>query len=436
ILYYQKKDDGALDIFQKQLFKNGLKKVSGDEYLIYSEIDRKFLFNLASNGITDEMMGKSLLKPNLLGFTALKGGQNWWSVDRLYSFTSPIIVEKNGLCTSFFPGLKAGQNCPVEPHLIEPLGVFEMDKRLFYYGLYSAQGNDKDEYFQWIILCDQAGNMLSSDQLLKQETIDAILEYNEEQNTNYTVRSAGRKAFVPAVDRKGFIYYGVIDYEWKRINVFKRHHNHYVPVKTTENYHEKFVDEGNIAFSPIKLECNPLAERGVFPEVILLNGKKVELLDSAQVTKKGYYVRVNRYTDEKLHTKLRRTLKILPPEIQKLQDTIANQNTSWCPYSISLNLHGKGEITSLHYSFGDVIMCARVVEVTTDLDVFVRVDLDNWAEIIVFDKDGKYKDRFVFNRQHYEKRKDLIIISEKREILEQDFESDRKGAVYLHWVLQ
>lgn len=436
ILYYRNNGDRTLEVYQKELFKKSLKKVSGDEYSIYSEIDKKFLFNIASNGITDEMVAKSFLKPNLLGFTTVKGGMNWWAVDRLYSFTSPIIVEKNGEYKSFFPGLKTGQTCPVETHLIEPFGVFQTDGRWFYYGLYSAKGNDKDEYFQWIILCDQSGNILSSDRLLKQETIDAILDYNEKQHTNYTVRSAGKNAFVPAVDRNGFIYYGIIDYERKRINVFKRHHKHYVPVKTEESHHGKFVDEGNIAFSPIKLECSPLAQRGVFPEVILLNGKDVKLLDSSQVTKKGYYVRVNRYTDKKLGTRLKRTLNILPPEIQKLQDSIANQNTSWCPYSISLNLDGTGEIASLYYSFGDVIMCARVVEVTNNFEVFVRVDLDKWAEIIVFNKEGKYQNRFIFNRQHYQKRKDLIIIPEKREILERDFESDRKGNTFLRWVLQ
>ena len=42
----------------------------------------------------------------------------------------------------------------------------------------------------------------------------------------------------------------------------------------------------------------------------------------------------------------------------------------------------------MFYGLGDVIMCARVVEVTDTKEVFVRVDLDNWAEMIVFSDEG------------------------------------------------
>jgi len=215
-----------------------------------------------------------------------------------------------------------------------------------------------------------------------------------------------------------------------------RQHLHYVPVKTENNAESKFINEGNIAFSPIKLECNSLANRGIRPEVILLSGKDVNFLDNEQTTRKGYFVTVHRYTDETLRTKLSRTQSALPAELQKMQDSIAGVNTSWCPYTISLNQGEKGEIARLFYGFGDVIMCARVVEVTNTNEVFVRVDLDNWAEMIVFSTEGKYLSRFIFNRQHYEKRKDLVVISEKREIVERDFESDRNGKAYFRWELQ
>lgn len=435
ILYYCERENDKPEIFKKKLFKNKLKKVSSDKFAIYSEINKSVLFNLASNSITDEMSMKSFLMPHLLGYTSLKDGLKWWSVDLLYSFTSPIIVEKDGKYHSFFPGLKADQACDVPTHLIEPLGVFQNDGRWFYYGLYTSKGNTEEEYYQSIILCDQAGNILSSDRLLKQETSDAILSFNKDQNTNYTVRRAGKNVFVPAVDRRGFLYYGILNYEWKKLDVFMRKHRRYVPAATENNLESKFKDEGNIAFSPIKLECGPLAKRGVHPEVILLNGKNVNFLDNEQTTRKGYYVTVHRYTDDNLHVKLSRTQGTLPPRIGQMQDSIAAQNTSWCPYTISLN-RGETEIAKVYYGFGDVIMCARVVEVTNTSEVFVRVDLDNWAEMIVFSKDGKYLNRFIFNRQPYEKRKDLVVISEKREIVERDFESDRNGDAYFRWELQ
>lgn len=436
ILYYREIDNDSNEVFQKALFKKDLKKIAKDNYKIYSEINRSVLFNIASNSITDEMSTKTFLMPNLLGYTALDGGVKWWTPDILYSFSSPIIVEQDGKYHSFFPGLKNDQPCDVKRHLIEPLGVFKMDGRWFYYGLYSSRGNKEDEYYQSLILCDQAGNILSSNRVLKQEITDAVLTYNKEQNTNYTVRRAGKHVFVPTVDRRGFLYYGIMNFENKKIEVYKRIHRHYVPVKTSINLESKFKNEGNIAFSPIKLECGSLANRGVRPEVILLNGKDVNLLDNDQTTKQGYYVTVHRYTDENLQKKLKRSQVSLPVEVQKIQDSIANLNTSWCPYTIGLNQDGKGEIARIYYGFGDVIMCARVIEATNTEEIFVRIDLDTWAEIIVFSKDGKYNSRFIFNRQPFEKRKDLVVISEKREIVERDFESDRSGKTYYSWELR
>ncbi|NLG16889.1 MAG: hypothetical protein GX556_06100 [Fibrobacter sp.] len=436
ILYYRTRGTDKPEVFQKKLFKDNLKPVPDEDYGIYSEIDKSVLFNMASNSITDEMSSKSYLMPHLLGYTSLKGGLKWWSIDRLYSFTSPIIVEKDKKYHSFFPGLKTDQKCDVKPHLIEPFGLFTVDNRWFYYGLVSLKGNTEDEYYQSLILCDQAGNILSNDRLLKQETADAVLEFNKSQNTNYTVRRAGKHAFVPAVDRRGFLYYGVMNYEWKKLDVYMRRHLHYVPVKTQNSIEHKFANEGNIAFSPIKLECNALANRGIRPEVILLNGKDVNFLDNEQTTRKGFFVTVHRYTDDILKTRLSRTQNGLPPEIQKMQDSIVDLNTSWCPYTISLNQGENGEIAKLFYGFGDVIMCARVVEVTETNEVYVRVDLDNWAEMVVFSTEGKYLSRFIFNRQNFEKRKDLVVISEKREIIERDFESDRNGKTYYRWELQ
>lgn len=436
ILYYREIRTDSVEVFQKKLFKKDLKKVPDANYNIFSEINRNVLFNIASNSITDEMSSKAFLMPHLLGYTALEGGIKWWTTDFLYSFSSPIIVEQDEKYLSFFPGLKADQPCEIKRHLIEPLGVFQMDGRWFYYGLYSSRGNAADEYYQSLILCDQAGNILSNNRVLKQEITDAVLTYNKEQNTNYTVRRAGKHVFVPTVDRRGFLYYGVMNFETKKIEVYKRIHRHYVPVKTTINLEGKFKDESNIAFSPIKLECGNLANRGVRPEVILVNDKSVNFLDNDQTTKQGYFITVHRYTDENLHTKLKRVQSSLPQRVQKMQDSIAKLNTSWCPYTISLNKGENGEIAKIYYGFGDVIMCARVVEVTKTEEVFVRVDLDTWAEMIVFTKDGKYISRFIFNRQPFEKRKDLVVISEKREIVERDYETDRSGKTYYSWELR
>jgi hypothetical protein len=438
ILYYREKPGEPPQVFQKRLFKDDLRGVSVEKYQVYSEINRSMLFNIASNSITDEMSTKSFLFPQLIGYTSLIGGIKWWTTDKMYSFSSPMVVEQEEKYLSFFPGMKADQPCDVKRHLIEPLGVFQTDGRWFYYGLYSSMGNTANEYYQTLILCDQAGNILSSDRLLKQEITDAVLTHvkNDDNNTNFTVRRAGRHVFVPAIDRRGILFYGIINFEWKKLDVYKREHRHYVPVGIKADIESKFAEESNIAFSPIKLECNPLALRGVRPEVILTNGKEVSFLDNDQTTRQGFYAMVHRYTDENLHTKLNRIQSSLPEKIQKMQDSIAKQSTSWCPYTIGLNKDPKGEIAKIFYGFGDVIMCARVVAVTSAKEVFVRVDLDTWAEMIVFTTEGKYITRFIFNRQPYEQRKDLMVVTDKREIFERDFESDRNGKSYCRWELR
>jgi len=211
---------------------------------------------------------------------------------------------------------------------------------------------------------------------------------------------------------------------------------HYVPVVTKNNLEEKFTFENDMEFEPIKLECNAMALKGVRPEVILTNGKDLNVLDNEQTARKGFFVTVHRYSDENLKTKLNRVQSSLDSTVQKIQDSIAKQSTSWCPYAIGINQEKAGEIAKLYYGFGDVIMTARVVEVTATNEVFIRVDLDKWAEILVFTTSGKYQSRFIFNRQPFNERKDLVVISEKREIVERDFESDKSGKTYKKWELQ
>jgi hypothetical protein len=435
ILYYRQKPGKEPEVFEKKLFKNRLMGLTEDDYQIFNEVGRSQLFNIASNSVVDEMGSKQFLLPQLLGYTSITDkGIKWWTIDKLYSFSSPIIAEQDGKYLSFFPGLKADQPCNIKRDLIEPLGVFTSDGRWFYYGLFSSMGNTADEYYQALVLCDQAGNILSSDRLLKQEITDAVLTHVESSNTNYTVRMAGRHVFVPAVDRSGNLYYGIINYEWKKLEVYKRKHMVYVPLATKADLQQKFDNESNMEFSPIKLECNAIAERGVHPEVILKKGKRIDFLDNEQTTLKGFYVLAHRYMDNNLKTKLNRIQSALPEEVQAMQDTIAKKSTAWCPYAISLN-RDSTVLAKLYYGYGDVIMCARVIEVTSD-KVFVRIDLDSWAEVIVFSTEGKYLSRFIFNRQNFDDRKDLVVVSNAGEIIERNYETDKSGKTYYRWVLQ
>ena len=138
ILYYSKGEEGGSDnVYEKKIFKKKLKKINKEKFEIYEQITKGHLFNLAANSITDEMGMRTFLMPLLVGYTALEGGTRWWTTDRLYGFTSPLLVEDQGKVTSFFPGLKADQTGEIQAHRVEPLGVYQMQGRWFYFGISS-----------------------------------------------------------------------------------------------------------------------------------------------------------------------------------------------------------------------------------------------------------------------------------------------------------
>jgi len=440
LIYYRKaKVQGAADdIYLKEILKKGLKKVSitASSYEIYSDISRGQLFNLASNSITDEMGQRNFLLPQLVGYTTLQGGTRWWSIDRLYAFSSPLIVEDQGVCNSFFPGLKSDQKCEVQAHRIEPLGVFQVQGRWYYMGVATSLGNKDDEYYQILVLCDQAGNMLYSSKLLKQEIGDALLQYVEKTNTNYTVRRAVRHVFVPAIDRKGDICYGILDFGKKQIEVYKRMFLRYQPQEASGMDQKLFAKANEIAYSPLLLDCNEESSgEGLLPEVTRMGDDGFQTLDKKALARKGYYVTVHRVIDQNLKKKLSRTQERLPRNVQKAQDSIAGLISAWCPYSIALNHEERGRLNFLHYGLHDELLCARVIAVTDSGEVFVRVDCEKWAEVVEFDADGCFVSRFVFNEQSYEDRKDLVVVGKNRSVAEEDYESPKGRRKHYVWRL-
>ena len=438
LVYYRKKKDLSIptEIFLKKIFKKQLKKVTTGSYQIYEHISRGQLFNLAANSITDEMGQRNFLMPLLVGYTKLDGGTRWWSVDRLYFFTSPLIVEEEGKCSSFFPGLKADQKCEIQPHKIEPLGVYQFQDRWYYFGISSSLGNTEDEYYQMLVLCDQAGNLLYSSKLLKQQIGDALLQYVKKTNTNYTVRRAVQHVFVPAINRDGDICYGIIDFENKEINVFKRMFLRYYPNPSKKLAPSVFECDNELAFTPMMLDCTEDSQKGLIPEITKLSDDGIKPLSKEQLVMNGYYVTVHRVTDEKIKTKLSRTQSGLPKNVQKAQDSIAGLISAWCPFSLALNHEERGRLSFLHYGFHDEVLSARVLRVTEKNDVFVRVDCEKWAEVVQFDGDGSFVNRFIFNTQDYQKRKDLVAVGKNGNVAEEDYEGPKNIQGFYIWKLQ
>ena len=437
LIYYRPKKDGSSpdEIYLKRIFKKELKRVNPATYEIYSNITRGQLFNLASNSITDEMGRRNFLMPLLVGYTALEGGTRWWSIDRLYSFTSPLIVEDHGVCNSFFPGLKPDQKSEIPAHQIEPLGVYRIQGRWYYFGIASSLGNTEDEYYQVLVLCDQAGNLLYSSKLLKQEISDALLQYVEQNNTNYTVRRAVRHVFVPAIDRNGDICYGMIDFEKKNIRVYRRMFLRYLrqPAKKLD---DKIFERANeLAFTPLMLDCTEGSGEGVLPEITRITDDGITALSEKSLRRKGYYVTVHRMTDSNLKTKLGRIQERLPKNVQRAQDSISTLISAWCPFSVALNHEERGKLNCLYYGFHDEVLSARVLAVTDSMNVFVRVDCEKWAEVVQFDSGGSFVNRFIFNTQEYSDRKDLVVVGRNGSVAEEDYEGGKGRMQRFIWRL-
>ncbi|MDR0306139.1 MAG: hypothetical protein LBI42_04785 [Chitinispirillales bacterium] len=434
-LIYYTEGDGPLEVFRKKLFKKGLVKVAPAEMEMFNEIRKFHPLNIYRSGATEDIGSKTYISKHLAGFTALEGGAKWWTTDLFFSFTSPLIMEQDGKFASFFPGLKeGGRHCDAPIKLIEPLGVFSREGRWYYLGIYSVTGSKDNEYFQTVALCDQAGNVLYCNQLLKQEMTDAVLQERRDtvtwKLTHFTVRKAGRHVFVPAVNAFGDIYYGMVNWEWKKIDVYKRRFIRFLPKSGPPAFADKFAKEEQFSFIPVKIECSNASRRGVLPEVLAQTENGMLLLAQEDLAKDNYYVKIHRLPNEELQKKLSRIHHTMPKHIAAMQDSISKLPTTWCPYGISLNHTAIETLSNLDYGFGDIVVCARVLGVSESKSVYVRVDLENWAEVVVFTQEGHFIERFTFNNQHFNDRKDAVTLSPNDEIYEKDYEGGigRKGA--------
>jgi hypothetical protein len=433
LLYYQEGKD-KLEVYRKQLHKNGMKKVDLEKRECLKDIKKVHLFNLAHNTSTDEMARKCYEKPHLVGYTSEEGGYKWWTTDKFYSFDSPLILEKEGTFVSFFPGVKASQKTQGRKHLIEPLGAFTVGGRWFYYGLSTSGGNTSITYYQSLSLADQGGNILYTINLLKEEITDAVLQKNRTSNTIFTVRRASRHVFVPAIDNNGDVYYGIIDFERKSIDIHKKEIYHFKPHPYKSVLKKEFEAENQITFTPMYFSCNPESEGGLLPEFITVTDTGIATLKNDDVMFGQYYVKIHRHNDDMLKKKLRRVHHSLNERVQKIQDSIAKVETSWCPYAISIMSKESGPMTSFHYGIGDELLSARVLGRTAGSELVVRVDLEKWAEVVVFYENGDFCDRFVFNNQDFTDRKDLLVVSEKHGLIEKDLENGEPE--YKHWKLE
>jgi hypothetical protein len=415
--------------------KSRLKLIKEEEYAKYSAVTNAQIINIAHNTITDEMGARTCISPNLVGFEDARKPEQWWTLDRLFSFSSPVIHETNGEYVSFFPGIKPGNDAGTDAKrsMIDPIATFIRDNRQYYAGVYASMGTKEDRYNQILYICDNAGNILYTDTILKQTNTDAVLGESVEEKLYYTVRQTVRFVFPPSFSREGLAYYGILDYSGSSISVRKRAYISYYSKPSSPDLAHLFDLEKAIKYEPVSISCIEAQQGGrTIPRVTICDGNGgLRTAAVPDLTKDGYIVRIFRQQYRDVQKKLSSRRMHLSETADAIRDSLASDKTAGCPYSISLSGPG-GLMRSFDYPPLERVMCARVITVTADKRVFIRTDLEDYAEMLIFGGNGKFINRFIFNNTDWKKRSDLISASKDGRITEIDYESGSRGT-FLEW---
>ncbi len=433
ILFYKKKSSNgsAITIFEKNLHKRTVRPSTESFYDYYNYIYKKQVYNLAFNTLTDDMIESYMAKNRLVGYSGLPEGQKWWSVDKFYLHSSPLVFEEQGQCKSIFPGMIHKQNND-KLQTIEPLQIFSRYDRLFYTGISTRIGNKDEVYTQSYYVFDQAGNILYQDTLFKLDNMNVII--GEDETTYYTVKKIKRNVFKPAVSNSGDLYYGIIDYENKKIDVRKRAYTMFLPSPSKAKLEELINDEKCVEYVPLRLACNgKAASKKVLPKITLLDKKsnKYVRAQAEHLSHQGFVCYIQRTPDRAIQKKLDRSGGGIPRRIRSIIDSLSKTSTVKNPYS--LEIQGPKREISFKYPPGEDIICARVIAVTNAKEVILRVDCAKYAEVLLFSTGGEYVNRFVFNKQDYEERQDIVVASASGTIIELDYESDPEMYKYFSW---
>ena len=418
-------------VYRKKLFKKRLKPVKEKKSADLCEVGRGCLFNLAHNSITDELADQWYAQPQLVGYVGMPDGHRWWSLDEFYTFESPLIHEYNGAYSSFFAGLHVTES-RARRQLVNPTHVFRNDRRWYFVGIRASMGTKSDTLYQMLYVCDRAGNILHCDTLIKQTNRDAVI--GEDEETFYTVKKAGRFVFQPCVDMRGRVHYGMIDYVGKTIAVRRRIYFGYKPVPTEPDLAHLFDLERSVTYEPAFLACKAQVREGrTIPSVMIVDERgRTSRAKAKDLTRDGYLVRISRVSHRDIEKKLSRGRIPLPENVHRIRDSLSMGSAVSCPYSLSMT-GPRGIVRSFDFPAGEKILCARVLVATETGHVLVRVDCEDFAEALLFEKDGDLVNRFTFNRQHYKTRKDMIVASAKSPIIEFDYESGTGQGTYLKW---
>ncbi len=442
-LLLKENEEKETEIYRKPLGRGKIRSVDEDDVKGHSEVDRGHLFNLCMNSIFNELKHKYNYMENLVGYTdhEMEEGIELWAIESFFSATSPFIsLKKEGRgygVDAIFTGIRSrlkGEN--LNPRFIEPRSfkVFE-NGRYYFSGVTSDVGNSKPEYKQSVYLCDIAGNIIYTRELLKQTNTDEDVLATERHA--YTMKKVEKYVFPPVFDSERNLYYGVIDYKEAEFSVYKS--EFFTPVKeeTEPALAHLFDIEEAITYQPVYIGVRRGSQVGLtIPNVTMKNDKGEEYnAEAKDLTRKEYIVRIFRPEYQDVLKKFARVRVDLPEEVESLADSLSDLSTIGAPYAISLSGPG-GVLNTIDYPVGDNVLCARVVGVADkrDTSVAVRVDCRDYAEVLLFTKNGRFINSVVFNTENYKKREDYIVLSSLGRMVELDNEKGRED--FFRWYLR
>jgi len=439
LLYYR--TGGApprpVRIFRKRLTDPGMTELSDEEYRWLGAAHAGVFVNIARNAVVDARTVRLNLAPQLVGYTALAGGERWWALGREATLGSPVIYGDAAGRGALFAGLFEGEGTrlPRDAPSPELRATFVRDGRRCYVGVQAQTNVDLPRCVQRIVVCDDAGNVLWADTVLKQENADMMvgLQAQGGENVIALVRGTTVLAFPPAVDGAGRVYYGVADFNACTFAVRRRDCLVFLPMSGEPIPPQPLAVERDIAWeAPSFCPC-PMQRTGAEIPSVTFTGPDGQRRSAAvrDLTRAGFIARIARQARRDVEAKVSRGVPGLPRDAVLLRDSLAALAGTGCPWVLSLS-GPDGYIRTFAFGPDEPLLCARVLGLLPDSTVVVRADLPRAAEILLFTPRGSFVNRFAFNRQPHKERKDLLLVRPDGVLVEQDFERNPAG-MFLRW---
>jgi len=425
-------------IYRKQLHEPHLNEIAAKEYRVLGCVVAGVSVNIACNASSPSAPARLNLRPFLIGFRQIDTGARWWSLNGRPHLGAPVLFQDKDKRGILFRGAFAAQDTGLPPpRTVELRGSFELEGRRAYMGLDHPGQSDAPTGSQTVYLCDHAGNVLYTDTIFAYGTVERMVRLfsHEGKNIMGYVRDIGIFGSAPVVDAVGRIYYGIVDQKACSLSVHRLEHPRYHRRAAPKQKKTIFATERSISFATMDMPCSsPESTSTAVPNVFITGpDDKPMPAEARDLTRSGFVVRVGRKPLPDRRAKLARVPPALPASVKHLFDSVAALSTASCPWILSL-AGPTGTVRTFAYGPGERVACARVLGVLPrSKNVALRVDLLDYAEILLFTRGGAFANRFIFNRQPAAERRDLLTVRKDGTLIERDYENDKKNATHYVW---